>query len=607
MPYLITMGTLCTVFAFLPAAVPENAHASDAGVSTVSRITSYPSDPNFYEVRDGFLYHVIGTPDQRVASFYVGPAPSFLKPGAIYVRDANHNFYERDPDGDHLLSAYTPPYEALDLRLPASIQASDIDNFIRENSPASPLIGLGQTFLEAQAKYGVNAQYLASHAILESGWGLSSIARDKHNLFGYMAFDDDPYGHAAYFPSFKDAIFYQAYFVATQYLNAGGVWYGGSPTLDGMNVHYASDPYWAEKISGIMDRMHPYDGNEYIGKSPLQVSGPPPQRPVTEPIDTTLRTTFPPGTHGVTTGDVNFRPLPTTSSDPYGILKAGTKLQLVGIGADNWYKVIVNNRTGWVYGDYIQLETGQNVDGQQPAQGDQASGGSSSGSPDGSSRPAPQDGKKVTPFPPNTRGVTTDAVNFRAQPSTQADTYGVLQPGTPLQLLSKGADNWYLVKVNDRTGWVYGDYVQPIANPGTNPAAANPPSSAPGSTKDPSSSEDLSSAVTITVNGKVQTYNPAPRIMNGRTLVPMRAIFETLGAKVVWEEKTRTAIASKGAVTIRLSLDSNLAVKNGQTIPLEVKPEIVDGRMMVPARFVSEALGAKVEWDNQSRTVKINL
>ncbi|GIM47246.1 hypothetical protein DNHGIG_27950 [Collibacillus ludicampi] len=590
-PYLLMMGTLFAAITISQISSSSSAYAFNSGVSYVSRITTYPSEPNFYEVVNGNLYHVIGTPDHREASFYVSEAPSFLKPGAVYVRDANHLFYERDPDGDHPLGSYTPPYEALDLRLPSSIRAEDIDRFIQQNYPSSPLIGLGQTFVDAQTKYGVNAHYLASHAILESGWGFSSIAKDKHNLFGYMAFDDDPYGHAASFPSYKDAIFFQAYFVATQYLNANGVWYGGSPTLDGMNVHYASDPYWAEKISGIMERIHPYNENEYINKSPLQVSSPRPQGPVSSTVDTTLKTTFPPGTWGVTTDDVNFRTLPTTSANLYGTLPGGTKVTVVGLGSNNWYKVTVNNRTGWIYGDYLKIKSDD---------GNEGSSSSHNGNEltDGQERPRSDNGQQRTPFPPNTKGITTDVVNFRAQPSTNANTFGVLQPGTQLLLLSKGADNWYQVKVNDRTGWVYGDFVQTMDH-------SDHGNDIPSNGASPS--EEQSSSITVFVNGKKQSYDPAPIVVNGRTLVPMRAIFETLGAKVEWDEKTRTAIATKGNISIRLQLDSNVASINGLTIHLEANPQVKNGRMMVPARFVSEALGAQVTWDDRNRAVKITL
>ncbi|WP_018132118.1 S-layer homology domain-containing protein [Effusibacillus pohliae] len=320
----------------------------------IFRITPYPAEPNFYEVRDGALYHVIGTPEARSASFYVGPAPAMLQPGNVYVRDANYQFYRRAADGDLLVGSYTPPYLTLDLRLPTRVQAADIDNFIRSVRPSSPLIGKGQAFLDAQAKYGVNAHYLAAHAILESDYGESMIAKDKNNIFGYMAYDSDPYGSAAYFASIEDCINFVAYFVATQYLSPTGTWYEGS-TLAGMNKHYATDPYWSEKIAGIMARIRPYNANDYQGVSILPVTAPKPPGPIPAPVNTTLTETYPQGTTAVVTEDVNFRTLPSTSAGKYGVLPQGTTLNVLGKGIGNWYKVQSGSQTGWVYGDYIKL------------------------------------------------------------------------------------------------------------------------------------------------------------------------------------------------------------------------------------------------------------
>lgn len=587
--FILTAGMFLTWGALSQIPCSETAYAAEPTVSSVYRINTYPSSPNFYEVSNGVLYHVLGTPDKRQASFYVGSAPSIFKTGVVYVRDSNHQFYQRDPNGDHSVGYYVPPFEGLDLRLPASIQASDIDSFIQQRYPNSPLIGEGQTFLDAQSKYGVNAQYLASHAILESGWGLSAIAKDKHNLFGYMAYDDDPYGHAAYFSSFKDAIYYQAYFVAKQYLDPKGQWYGGSSTLDGMNVHYASDPYWAEKISGIMNRMHSYNEADYNGKSPLSVNAPRPQGPLSAPIDTTLTKTYPSGTRGITTGSVNFRALPSTSADTYGMVQTGTELVVIGKGTGNWYQVQVNNRTGWVYGDYIKLKDSAN----QETSNSGTSG--ANGSPS-----TPNVGSSNGTFTPGTKGITTDAVNFRAQPSTDAEKYMLLQPGTPLTLLSKSKENWYQVSYNNKTGWVYGDYVQLLNAPqnGQVPGNSTNPSN-------PSSNSSPSSAVILTVNGVKQAYDPAPTIVNGRTMVPLRALFESLGAKVDWDNNTRTIKASKGNIKIQLQVDSKTALINGKTIQLEVEPQIVNGRTMIPLRFVSESFGAQVSWDGRTRTVSV--
>lgn len=110
----------------------------------------------------------------------------------------------------------------------------------------------------------------------------------------------------------------------------------------------------------------------------------------------------------------------------------------------------------------------------------------------------------------------------------------------------------------------------------------------------------------VFVDGELLHFDVRPQIQNGRTLVPMRMIFESLGADVSWEPKTRTAVAVKDGVTIRLPIDSKTVTRNGQTITLDVPAKIVDTRTMVPARFVSEAFGDKVEWDDRKYQVHIS-
>jgi hypothetical protein len=95
-----------------------------------------------------------------------------------------------------------------------------------------------------------------------------------------------------------------------------------------------------------------------------------------------------------------------------------------------------------------------------------------------------------------------------------------------------------------------------------------------------------------------------PVIEQGRTLVPLRAIFEALGADVKWDGSTQTVIAIKAGKEIKLIIGGQ-AYKNGQPVTLDVPAKIVDGRTMVPLRFVSEALGTSVRWEDATQTVSI--
>ncbi len=106
-------------------------------------------------------------------------------------------------------------------------------------------------------------------------------------------------------------------------------------------------------------------------------------------------------------------------------------------------------------------------------------------------------------------------------------------------------------------------------------------------------------------NEKVQ-FDVAPLLVNGRTLVPMRAIFEKLGAVVYWDDNTRTAIAQKGNVNVSISIDDTTLYKNGEPIILDVPAQLNGGRTLVPLRAVSEAFDCDVQWDGTTQAVNIS-
>lgn len=111
--------------------------------------------------------------------------------------------------------------------------------------------------------------------------------------------------------------------------------------------------------------------------------------------------------------------------------------------------------------------------------------------------------------------------------------------------------------------------------------------------------------IRIVIDGQYQTYDVMPVIENSRTLVPMRGIFETLGAAVNWDEDTRTVTAAKGDTIVILQIGNSTAWINGEAKSLDVPAKIIEGRTMVPIRFVAETLGCTVEWDEVQRRVFI--
>jgi hypothetical protein len=89
-------------------------------------------------------------------------------------------------------------------------------------------------------------------------------------------------------------------------------------------------------------------------------------------------------------------------------------------------------------------------------------------------------------------------------------------------------------------------------------------------------------------------------------VAPLRAIFEALGVQVNWDDVKQTVTATKGSTTIIVKIGSTQATVNGETKNLDVPAQSINDRTMVPVRFISESLGARVNWAENSQTVTIN-
>ena len=112
--------------------------------------------------------------------------------------------------------------------------------------------------------------------------------------------------------------------------------------------------------------------------------------------------------------------------------------------------------------------------------------------------------------------------------------------------------------------------------------------------------------ITVLLNETKMVFDVPPVLMNGRTMVPLRAIFEALDAKVFWNESNETVsgISTKGD-RIVISIGSNVATVNGKATEIDAPPIIVNGRTLVPLRFISETFGCEVGWDDATYTVTI--
>ena len=191
-----------------------------------------------YTTDGRFLYHELSP----YTSIRVAPHTSAMKIGKKYY----------SKDGEHF-DGFTIKNRFLfkNLTEPTNYSADELNRvYSMMNIRNSRLAGKGAIFKEAEKRYGVNALYLMAHSALESAWGRSQIANDKNNFFGIAAYDTSPYDSAKKFDDVDKGILGAAKWIRENYIDRGRDHLGNKVT--GMNVRYASDPYWGEKIASIM-------------------------------------------------------------------------------------------------------------------------------------------------------------------------------------------------------------------------------------------------------------------------------------------------------------------------------------------------------------------
>ena len=227
---------------------------------------------SYYYVGDQYLLHNYtsfssGTATKpNSATTRVGLPPSYLKKGTDYYSYDGHYFYTEfetmieDYKNDTRANSVNPEdpyynyYQYLSFHTTAIYDSKDYDEYILEKKnedSGSVMIGIGDEFVNTQNKFTINSLLMYGIAISESGWGLSNLATTKNNLFGLNATDDNPYGNGKEYDSTLACIEDFAYgWMHTGYLDGGDSRYRGPHLGDknsGINVKYASDPYWGEK------------------------------------------------------------------------------------------------------------------------------------------------------------------------------------------------------------------------------------------------------------------------------------------------------------------------------------------------------------------------
>ena len=156
----------------------------------------------------------------------------------------------------------------MDLSVPSGLTLSDFKTVLSNNLSDKNKIfeQSAEYFYKAEQKYKINGIFLASIGIHESAWGTSKIASDKNNLFGFTAYDSDPYNSATSFENYENAINKVAEVLSTKYLHvagtkisddltATGTYFNGT-TAKSVNVRYASDTGWADKVFNYMQYLY---------------------------------------------------------------------------------------------------------------------------------------------------------------------------------------------------------------------------------------------------------------------------------------------------------------------------------------------------------------
>ncbi len=261
--------------------------------------------------------------------------------------------------------------------------------------------------------------------------------------------------------------------------------------------------------------------------------------------------------NGIITGSVvNVRSGPGSSYTIEGNLLKDTEVQIIESTAE-WYKINKGSLSGWVSSSLIKLDREEQVK------------------------------------------VIGDTVNLRSGPATSYDKVGQANKGETLTLLGTSGE-WCQVKNTDGKSCYVAAY---LVEKFEQSSAALPSSPAIKTKASPISG---SQAPLVYLDSKKMSFEVEPIIENGRTLVPLRAIFEAMGASVQWDNGTRTVTAVQGSTTVVLPIGSTRAMVNGQERTLDVPAKISQSRTLAPLRFVGEAFGSTVDWNGTTRTINIS-
>lgn len=285
------LGTVDGKVKFMLSGVIGLVDASEVQVIDRSQAQSV----SYYTVSQGRLIHYVSINVNSSSYGSVldnGTAPSYLTEGAKYYSYDGHYFYGEESFSEmledytngnrsHAVNADNPYYnyyQYLPFRSQTQYSVGELDQMISSKAAdGSKMLGLGTALIGNQNTYGVNALLAAGIAANESAWGSSSIALQKNNLFGLNAVDATPGESANYYEDVEDCVkdFTETY-MSKQYLNAENWVYSGGflgSKASGVNVRYASDPYWGEKAAALIYGIDRNNGSKDYGVYTIGIKG----------------------------------------------------------------------------------------------------------------------------------------------------------------------------------------------------------------------------------------------------------------------------------------------------------------------------------------------
>ena len=323
-------------------------HVGTLSVDNVSIIPfSTSKGRSYYKNEGGELYHFLvnHVTGQVTGRYFSGKAPAAMNPGVPYYSWDGIHF-----SGNGESFTHYNYYQFLPIISKTQYTAEELDSYInyalalREQagpqyanaSTKSKLIGLGTTLKNMEEQYGLNAMMILALAFHESDHGMSDHAQNYNNLFGLYVYDTDPLNKE--FESVEANILeYINSFIWEKYVPydapfANGAVFGSKAI--GMNVKYASDPYWGAKAAG-----HYYRADKYLGF-----------KDANNPYIVGL----------TTTSGLNVRTAPTTAGNSLLYTYKRTKLPVIisNTNLPDWYEIIGEQRglpTAYVNKQYVNI------------------------------------------------------------------------------------------------------------------------------------------------------------------------------------------------------------------------------------------------------------